>query len=71
MRKKLLQYIVVRISPTQKVEIEREPMKEELQKILQALPKGKAPKLHGMTSKVLLASWSFLLDDCLKMIWHF
>lgn len=44
-RRELLQYTMVRISPKQKVEIEREPMEEELKKLdTTCFTKRKGPK---------------------------
>lgn len=42
-----------------------------MRKILQTLPKGKAPGLDGMLAETLWASWSFIHVDCLAMVCHF
>lgn len=49
--KELLQYTTTWVSKAQREEIERMPTDEELQKTLIALPKGKSPRLDGMTSE--------------------
>lgn len=68
-RRELLQYTTRRVLQEQKEEMERVPTKEKTRKILQALPKGKASELDGMTAKVLLTSWSLLKADRMAMIW--
>lgn len=41
-------------------EIEQLSTRDELRKIFQSLPKGKALGLDDMMAKTLLASWSFI-----------
>lgn len=70
-RRELLQYTTIWVTEEQRVAIEKIPDDEELRKTLLALPKGTSPGLDGMTSEVLLASWSFTQVCCLAMVQHF
>lgn len=55
----------------QQLEIEAAPTGEEVMKIMNKLPKSKAPGIDGMIMEVLLACWRFIQINCLNMILQF
>lgn len=69
--RELLQYTTWHVIAKHLEEIERLPTDKEIRKIVQSLPKAKAPGMDGMTTEVLQSCWSFIGPDCISMIIHF
>lgn len=53
-QQELLQF-TTRVMDKKKVDIEQVPIKDKISKILQDLPKGKAPGLDGLTTEAIQA----------------
>ncbi|KAL3696147.1 hypothetical protein R1sor_010223 [Riccia sorocarpa] len=71
LRKEVLLLVDKRVSTDQNSMLIVAPSEKEIDQLVEDLPRDKAPGLDGVTNNMIQDSWSFIRNDCQKMMLHF
>ncbi|KAL3675236.1 hypothetical protein R1sor_025184 [Riccia sorocarpa] len=70
-RRQVLRLLSKKIPPEANEILERIPDAEEIEDLVKALPKNKAPGADGVTAEMLTLCWPFVGNNCKSIIWAF
>ncbi|KAL3689419.1 hypothetical protein R1sor_015728 [Riccia sorocarpa] len=71
LRGEILALIDRTVSQDQNRELIARPSEEEVDKLVEDLPRDKAPGLDGVTNNMIQDCWTFIRTDCQNLLWCF